>query len=104
MGVDLRDRGIAVAFDWLREFQRNQEKAPDYVEKTLGAYALGMRAHGAIVGVAIDADPDGCAAAREVAGEVYDPLTAPRLPLAGCARGAHCRCVYRPVMRYQRTR
>ncbi len=96
--------GIAVAFEWLERFQREQEKRPDYAEKTLAAYALGMKAHGAIVGVAVEADPDGCPAARQLPpGEIYDPATAPRLPLPGCARGARCRCVYRPVMRYERS-
>ena len=90
-------------FDWLRAFQRQQAKGPRYAEKTLAAYALGMKAQGAIVGVTIDADPDGCPAARQLApGAVYQPSTAPRLPLPGCSRGTSCRCVYRPVMSYQR--
>ncbi len=94
-----------MAFEWLKSFQREREKGPDYAEKTLAAYALGMKGKGAIVGVAVDADPDGCPEARALPpGAVYDPASAPRLPLPGCARGARCRCVYRPVMRYERTR
>jgi hypothetical protein len=94
-----------VAFEWLKSFQRDQEKPPDYAEKTLAAYALGMKGHGAIVGVAVDADPEGCPAARALPRDaVYEPAAAPRLPLPGCSRGAHCRCVYRPVMRYERDR
>jgi hypothetical protein len=92
-----------MAFDWLRGFQREQVKPPDYAEKTLAAYALGMKAKGSIVGVAIEIDPEACAAARELVPDaLYDPASAPRLPLDGCSRGSRCRCVYRPVMTYQR--
>jgi hypothetical protein len=92
-----------MAFEWLQAFQRDQEKPADYAEKTLAAYALGMKARGAIVGVTIEIDPEGCMGARQLTeGAVYDPTAAPRLPLAGCSRGARCRCVYRPVMSYQR--
>ncbi len=91
-----------MAFDWLSAFQRGMEKGPGYAEKTLAAYALGMKADGAIVGVSIEVDPECCDAARQLrAGAVYDPAQAPRLPLAGCPRGEGCRCVYRPVMSYQ---
>ena len=94
-----------MAFEWLRSFQRDQVKAPDYAEKTLAAYALGIKGKGSIVGVAVEVDPDDpCPAARALTpGALYDPATAPRLPLDGCQRGVRCRCVYRPVMSYQRT-
>lgn len=92
-----------MAFDWLSTFQRGLEKGPDYAEKTLAAYALGMKAKGSIVGVSIEVDPECCDAARKLpADAVYQPAHAPRLPLPGCARGEKCRCVYRPVMSYQR--
>ncbi len=92
-----------MAFEWLDSFLRRQEKAPNYAEKTLAAYALGMKAHGAIVGVRIVLGPEPCDASRRLAPDaVYEPDLAPRLPLAGCSRGARCGCVYRPVMRYER--
>lgn len=93
-----------MAFEWLDGFLRAMPKRPDYAEKTLGAYALGMKARGAIVGVAVQPGSGCCeAAARLTPGEVHDPASAPRLPLPGCTRGAGCTCVYRPVMRYARS-
>jgi hypothetical protein len=92
-----------VAFEWIEGFQRGMQKRPDYAEKTLAAYALGIKAHGSIVGVAIHPGPGCCeAAARLTQGEVHAPESAPRLPLPGCSRGAGCNCVYRPVMSYAR--
>ena len=38
-------------FDWLKSFHQEIEKAPDYAEKTLAAYRLGMKAKGSIRGV-----------------------------------------------------
>lgn len=92
-------------FDWLIEFQGGRAKPPDYAERTLAAYARGMKTHGAIVGVAVRPGPGCCAAAAGLApDQVHDPASAPRLPLPGCTRGAACTCVYRPVMSYQRSR
>lgn len=92
-----------MALDWLNGFLQRMQKAPDYAEKTLAAYALGMKAKGAIAGVAIDRPADCCEAARQLPdGAVYRPEEAPRLPLPGCPRGGSCGCVYRPVMKYQR--
>jgi hypothetical protein len=92
-----------MAFEWLERFKREQAKPPDYAERTLAAYALGMKAKGPIVGVAIVAGPDSCDAARRLdPGAVYDPRTAPRLPLPDCPNGAACRCAYRPVTSYER--
>jgi hypothetical protein len=91
-----------MAFDWLNKFQQRIEKEPNYSEKTLTAYRLGMRGKGSIVGVEIHPAPDCCKAARELpAGKAYDPAEAPRLPLPGCPQGRNCGCVYRPVMSYQ---
>ena len=92
-----------MAFDWLDRLHRERPKPPDYAERTLAAYALGMKAHGSIVGVTIETDEQCCAAARRLPpGEIYLPSEAPRLPLPGCELGTRCRCVYRPVMKYQR--
>lgn len=91
-----------MAFDWLNDFQQEMEKPPNYAEKTLAAYKLGMRAKGSIVGVRIVADKNGCAAAQALDPDaIYQPDDAPHLPLPNCTKGKRCQCVYRPVMRYQ---
>ncbi len=89
-------------FEWLKGFHQDMEKAPDYAQKTLAAYRLGMKAKGSIRAVRIEIDPDGCAASRALdpAAE-YHPDDAPHLPLPSCPKGGHCRCVYRPVMAYE---
>jgi hypothetical protein len=89
-------------FDWLKDFHRDMEKAPNYAEKTLAAYKLGMKAKGSIVGVRIDIDTDGCDACKALDPDaVYEPDEAPRVPLPSCDKGSRCRCVYRPVMTYE---
>jgi len=91
-----------MAFDWLDRFQHRQEKEPDYAQKTLAAYRLGMKAKGSIVGVVFQPALDCCDAARRLPpGKVYHPDQAPRLPLPSCPQGRHCQCLYRPVMSYQ---
>ena len=89
-------------FDWLKGFHQEMEKAPDYAEKTLAAYRLGMKAKGSIRGVRVEVDPDGWPASRALdpAAE-YLPDDAPHLPLPNCPKGRLCRCVYRPVMSYE---
>ncbi len=92
-----------MAFEWLNKFHHEMEKDPDYAEKTLAAYRLGMKAKGPIVGVVIQPSANCCEAARQLpGGKVHDPVGAPRLPLPGCPQGRRCGCVYRPVMSYQR--
>ncbi|BDG07433.1 hypothetical protein [Anaeromyxobacter paludicola] len=92
-----------MALEWLKRFQASQEKPPGYAEKTLAAYALGMKAGGAIEGVTVEVGPEACAAALALPpGAVYRPEEAPRLPLPGCPRAGRCSCVYRPAMRYAR--
>lgn len=89
-------------FEWLKGFHQDMQKAPDYAEKTLAAYRLGMKANGSIRAVRIEIDPEGCAASRALAADAeYLPDDAPRLPLPECAKGLHCHCVYRPVMAYE---
>lgn len=89
-------------FNWINDFLRDTEKAPNYAEKTLAAYKLGMKAKGSIRGVRIDIDAEGCSACAALdPNAVYDPDEAPRLPLSDCDKGARCRCVYRPVMTYE---
>lgn len=91
-----------MAFHWLDEFIREQPKPPDYAEKTLAAYHLGIKAGGAIRGVRIQVKEDCCEAAKTLPpGQIYTPDQAPHLPLQGCTLGKHCRCTYRPVMTYQ---
>lgn len=89
-------------FNWLTEFHREMAKAPDYAEKTLAAYKLGMKAKGSIRGVRITIDPDGCVACRALDPQAeYLPDDAPHLPLPECTKGQQCQCVYRPVMTYE---
>jgi hypothetical protein len=90
-----------MALDWLKAFQHRAPKEPGYAEKRLKAYALGIRAKGALAGVVVEPGPGCCAAARALPpGRVYAPGDAPRLPLPGCPRGDRCDCVYRPAMTY----
>ncbi len=94
-----------MAFNWLNKFHRGMEKEPDYAEKTLAAYRLGMRAKGSIVGVTIQRAENCCEAARQLPeNKIYHPDEAPRLPLQDCPQGRHCGCVYRPVMSYEQTK
>lgn len=89
-------------FDWLDDFLQAQQKSPDYAEKTLAAYRLGMKARGSIRGVRIEVDEDGCAASKALDESAeFLPDDAPILPLPNCKKGLACRCVYRPVMSYE---
>jgi hypothetical protein len=88
--------------NWLKDFARTKEKPENYAEKTLAAYKLGIRAGGSIRGVRILSFPDCCQAAQELdADAVYSPDDAPILPLPECTMKAECRCLYRPVMKYE---
>lgn len=91
-----------MSFNWLNRFHGEMEKAPDYAEKTLAAYRLGMRAKGSIAGVRIEVMSDCCELAKELdKTAVFHPDDAPHLPLAGCPKERGCTCVYRPVMAYE---
>lgn len=91
-----------MAFDWLNKFQKAQEKAPNYAEKTLAQYRLGMKAKGSIAGVRVVISPHCCLAAQALdAAVIYHPDEAPRLPLPDCPHAATCQCIYRPVMTYE---
>jgi len=92
----------AVPFDWLKGFLHDMPKKPDYAEKTLAAYRLGIKAGGYIRGVRIVIDTDGCEACRALDTSIeYSPDDAPHLPLIDCTKGLHCRCVYRPAMTFE---
>lgn len=89
-------------FHWLNDFHQDMAKRPDYAEKTLASYRLGMKAKGSIRGVRIEIDDDGCPASRQLDPDAeYLPDDAPHLPLPACTKGLNCRCVYRPVMTYE---
>ena len=91
-----------MALEWLNKFYKQTEKAPDYYEKTLAAYRLGMKGKGSIVGVLVERPSDCCEVVQRLPiGEIYDPRQARRLSLPGCSEVRRCRCVYRPVMSYQ---
>ncbi len=55
-----------MAFDWLTEFHHDLEKEPDYNEKALAAYRLGMRGKGSIAGIKIEPGANCCEAARNL--------------------------------------
>ena len=89
-------------FEWLEKLVRETEKPEDYAERTLAAYRLGIKAGGSIAGVTIQVAGDCCEEAKKLPpGTIYSPDEVPRLPLPGCPLGRRCRCVYRPVMRFQ---
>lgn len=89
-------------FNWLNNFHQEMSKTPDYAEKTLAAYRLGIKAKGSIRGVRIIIDADGCDACRALDPTAeYSPDDAPHLPLPDCTKGLRCQCVYRPVMTYE---
>lgn len=91
-----------MAFDWLTEFHHELEKEPDYNEKALAAYRLGMRGKGSIAGIKIEPGANCCEAARNLPeGKIYSAQEVPSLPLPGCPQGRRCPCVYRPAMNYQ---
>jgi hypothetical protein len=92
-----------MTFNWLNNFHREMEKPADYAEKTLAAYKLGMQAGGSIAGVRIEVAAGCCQPAQALpADALYHPDQAPHLPLPDCPLGRQCRCVYRPVMTYER--
>ena len=94
-----------MSFEWLDKFQHTTEKEPNYAEKTLAAYRLGMRGKGSIVGVTIERAQNCCEGAQQLPEQkIYHPDEAPRLPLPGCPQGLHCGCVYRPVMSYEQVK
>jgi hypothetical protein len=91
-----------MAFEWLKSFQHGVEKDPNYAQKVLAAYRMGMRAKGAIKGVTVLAAPNCCSSARSLPpGTVYHPDEAPIVPLKGCSQPDTCGCIYRPAMDYE---
>jgi len=91
-----------MVFDWLNKFQQDLEKDPNYAERTLAAYRLGMKAKGSIVGVVVQPSENCCEAARQLKPQkIYHPDEAPPLPLPDCPQQRRCGCVYRPAMTYQ---
>ena len=92
-----------MTFGWLDNFHKEMAKSADYAERTLAAYRLGMKAGGSIVGVRIQVDEGCCQQAQALPlTAVYHPDDAPHLPLSDCPHGQQCRCVYRPVMNYEK--
>jgi hypothetical protein len=91
-----------MSFNWLKQFHRETKKSSNYAQKTLEAYALGIKAGGSLAGVRIQVGDDCCQAAKDLNPEaVYLPEEAPLIPLPGCSYKHDCRCVYRPVMKYE---
>jgi hypothetical protein len=91
-------------FNWLSTFHQKTEKSDNYAEKTLAAYRLGIKAGGSIIGVRVEVNPGCCEKAKQIPPDkVYHPDEAPHLPLANCPHGNRCQCVYRPVMKYEKS-
>ena len=84
---------------WMRQFARSKPKAPDYAEKTLAAYRIGIKAGGAIQGIRILVGEDSCPVCRVHADRTYTPDDAPILPLAECTYPEGCRCAYTLAMK-----
>jgi hypothetical protein len=78
----------------------HRPKGPDYGQRLLARYRLGIRAGGAIGGIRVVAAPDSCAACRALAGPVYAADQAPLIPVADCTTPQGCRCAYATVMAY----
>jgi len=87
---------------WMKRHVRTPKDA-NYAQRVLDRYRLGIKAHGAIRGVRIIAGPDSCPACKSAADGVYQPDTAPIIPIAGCTHSEGCRCAYTAVMTYQET-
>ncbi len=85
---------------WLTSFARTPKDGA-YAQRVLSRYRLGMKARGAIRGVAVVTGPDSCPACRAHGGAVYLPDEAPIIPIAGCTHPEGCRCAYRPIMSYE---
>jgi hypothetical protein len=84
---------------WISQFARTKPKAPDYAEKSLAAYKLGIKAGGAIEGIRILVGEDSCAFCNAHAGQTYSPEQAPNLPLEDCRHPKGCRCAYTLAMK-----
>jgi len=78
----------------------HRPKSPDYGQRLLARFRLGMKAGGAIGGIGVVVAQDGCAACRALAGHVFDPDEAPVIPVAACTTAHGCRCAYLMVMAY----
>ena len=91
-----------MSFEWLEKFRQHMPKDANYAEKTLAAYALGMKAKGSIIGVRVEPGAECCDMARHLPRKiVYRPEEAPRVPLSSCDRPDTCGCVYQPVMSFE---
>ena len=88
--------------NWMRQHVQHAKPASD-AASVLARYKLGMKAGGAIGGVRILAAANGCPACRALTDCVYDPDSAPVIPIADCVAREGCRCTYAPVMAYELT-
>jgi hypothetical protein len=86
--------------NWMRQHVQ-RTRGPNYAQTVLARYRLGMKAGGAISGARILAGADCCPTCRALSDCVYDPDSAPIIPVAGCSAPGGCRCAYAPVMAYE---
>ena len=89
---------------WISQFARARPRAPDYAQKRLAAYRMGMRAGGSIEEIRVLVGEDSCAVCRVHADRVFTPDDAPILPLADCTHPAGCRCIYTLAMKLSPSR
>jgi hypothetical protein len=92
--------GAVMAYDLTGVDADDRPKGSRYAETLLARYRLGMRAGGAIGGVRVVSASDSCRVCSALVGRVYDPDTAPLIPVGDCAAPGGCRCAYGAVMAY----
>ena len=84
---------------WIYQFVRTKPKAPEYAEKALKGYRLGIKAGGTIQGIRVLVGEESCPTCRANAERVFTPDDVPILPLAGCTHPDGCRCAYTLAMK-----
>jgi hypothetical protein len=90
-----------MAYDLAELKPDHRRKLPEYGQRLLARYRLGIKAGGAIGGIRVVAGDECCTACHAAAGQVYQPDCAPLIPIADCTTPGGCRCVYATVMAYQ---
>src|SRR5258708_18427461 len=89
-----------ITMNWMRQHTRGA-KPPGYAKSVLSRYRLGIKAGGAIAGVRMVPAPDSCPVCMALGGTIYDPDSAPEIPVTNCAHLIGCRCAYAAVMAYE---
>lgn len=90
-----------MAYDLAELKADHRPKQPEYGQRLLARYRLGIKAGGAIGAIRVVAAQDRCAACHAASRQVYQPDCAPLIPIAECITPGGCRCVYATVMAYE---